>query len=62
VVDEVAAVMPCMMEIMDEKAGTHSVYSGPKLSHHARRVLIARSFTNKPKGSNSIEQELLVVN
>lgn len=45
---------------MDE-ASSQSVYNGPKLSQQARRVLIARSFIDKPKGSNSIEQDLLVV-
>jgi hypothetical protein len=62
VIDEVAAVRACEAEVMEEEAGRRSVYSGPELSHHARRVLVARSFTNKPKGSNSIEQELSVLN
>jgi hypothetical protein len=35
---------------------------GSGLSHQARRVLVARSFTDRPNRSNSIEQELLVVN
>jgi hypothetical protein len=35
---------------------------GPKLSHRARRALLARSLIDKPNGSNSIEQELSVVN
>jgi hypothetical protein len=39
-----------------------SVYSGPELSQRARRVLVARSFTEKPEGSNSMEQKLSVVN
>jgi hypothetical protein len=34
----------------------------PEVVTRARRVLAARNFTDKPKGSNSIEQELSVVN
>jgi hypothetical protein len=31
-------------------------------SQRTRGVLVARSFTEKPKGSNSMEQELAMVN
>jgi hypothetical protein len=59
--DEVAAVRACVVEVEEEKAGRRRVYSGSKLSQRTR-VLVAKSFTDKPKGSNSIEQELSVVN
>jgi hypothetical protein len=36
------------------------VYRGPELSYLAITLRVARSFTDKPKGSNSIEQELSV--
>jgi hypothetical protein len=39
-----------------------SVYRGPTLSHRARGVLVAKSFTENLEGSNSMEQELSVVN
>jgi hypothetical protein len=39
-----------------------SMWSGLELSHRASGVLVARSFTEKPEGSNSMEQELLMVN
>jgi hypothetical protein len=45
-----------------DEASSQSVYNGPKLSQQARRVLIARSFIDKPNKSNSMEQELSVVN
>jgi hypothetical protein len=35
---------------------------GPELSQRTRGVLVARSFIEKPEGSNSMEQELSVVN
>jgi hypothetical protein len=35
---------------------------GLELSHQARRLQVARSLMDKPKRSNSIEQELSVVN
>jgi hypothetical protein len=38
-----------------------SVYSGPVLFDLPITFLIVRSFTDKPKGSNSIEHQLLVV-
>jgi hypothetical protein len=41
--------------------GSGMVYRGPKLSYLMITLYVARSFTDKPKGSNSIEQELLVV-
>jgi hypothetical protein len=34
----------------------------PKLSRSVRRVMVARSFTDKPNGSNSIKQEASVAN
>ena len=61
-IDEVAAVKACGVEVVEEEVGMRSLYSGPELSQHARRVLVARSITVKPKGSNSIEQELSVIN
>jgi hypothetical protein len=56
-VKDVAAVKACEVEV-EEAEGcttTRSCYS-------ERRVLVARSFTEKPKGSNFIGQELPVVN
>jgi hypothetical protein len=44
-----------------EEVGSQSVYNGPEVSHRTRRVLVDRSFIDKPKGSNSMEQELSVV-
>jgi hypothetical protein len=43
-------------------AESRMVYRGPELSYLAITLHVARSFTYKPKGSNSIEHELLVVN
>jgi hypothetical protein len=37
------------------------VYRGPELSYLAIMLRVAKSFTGKPKGSNSVEQELSVV-
>jgi hypothetical protein len=37
------------------------VYRGPELSYLAITLCVARSFKDKSKGSNSIEQELSVV-
>jgi hypothetical protein len=37
------------------------VYRGPKLSYLAITLRVARYLTDKPKGSNSIEEELSVV-
>jgi hypothetical protein len=37
------------------------VYRGLELSYLTITLRVARSFTDKPKGSNSIEQELSVV-
>jgi hypothetical protein len=41
--------------------GRRSVYSGPVLFDMAITFLVVRSFTDKPKGSNSIEHQLSVV-
>jgi hypothetical protein len=38
-----------------------SMYSGPVLLDLAITFLVVRSFTDKPKGSNSIEHKLSVV-
>jgi hypothetical protein len=38
-----------------------SVYSGPVLFDIAIMFLVVRSFIDKPKGSNSVEHQLLVV-
>jgi hypothetical protein len=62
VIDEVLAVRACGAEVVKEEAGMQSVYSGPELPQRARRVLVARSFIVKPKGSNSIKQELSMIN
>jgi hypothetical protein len=59
--DEVPAVRACGVEVGEKNADRWRVYSGPELSHRAR-ILVGRSFTDKPKGSNSIEQELSVIN
>jgi hypothetical protein len=42
--------------------GRRNVYSGPMLFDLAITFLVVRSFTDKPKGSNSIEHQLSVVN
>ena len=60
--DRVIAVKACGDDMAVEEAGNRRMYNGPKSSHRARRVLVARSFTHKPKGSNYIKKELLVVN
>jgi hypothetical protein len=59
--DEVVVAKACKEDATVEEAGSQSVYNSPKLSQRARRVLVVRSFTDKPKGSNSMEQELSVV-
>jgi hypothetical protein len=41
--------------------GRRSVYSGPVLLDLAITFLVVKSFTDKPKGSNSIEHKLSVV-
>jgi hypothetical protein len=46
-------------KVADAESGM--VYRGPKLSYLTITLRVARSFTDKPKGSNSIEQELSVV-
>jgi hypothetical protein len=46
-------------KVADAESGM--VYKGPELSYLAITLRVARSFTDKPKGSNSIEQELSVV-
>jgi hypothetical protein len=38
------------------------VYSGPELLHLVITFLVARSFIDRSKGSNSIEHQLTVVN
>lgn len=45
-----------------EEAGSQSMYSGLGLSHRAREVQLTKSFIDKPKGSNSTTQELLIMN
>ena len=63
-VDEVVVVSACGVDEDGEveEVGNRRVYRGPELSHRAIKLLVARSFTDKPKGSNSMEQELSVVN
>jgi hypothetical protein len=41
--------------------GRRSVYSGPVLFDRAITFLVVRSFTDKAKGSNSIEHKLSMV-
>jgi hypothetical protein len=60
--DEVEAVNACEVEVEEEEEDRRRVYNGSELSQRARRVLAAKSFTDKSKGSNSIEQELSMVN
>jgi hypothetical protein len=38
------------------------VYNGPELLHLVTTFLIARSFKDRPKGSNFIKPELSVIN
>ena len=58
VVDDTAAARACEEEEDGavEGLGSRSVYRGPELSHLTITFLVVRSFTDKPKGSNSIEQ------
>jgi hypothetical protein len=46
-------------KVADAESGM--VYRGPELSYLVITLCVARSFTDKPKGSSSIEQELSVV-
>jgi hypothetical protein len=48
-----------VMKVLD--AESEMVYRGPELLYLAITLHVARSFNDKPKGSNSIEQELSVV-
>jgi hypothetical protein len=59
---DVVAPKACEDDVAVEEADSWSVCSDPELSHRARRVLVARFFTDMPKGSNSMEKELSVVN
>jgi hypothetical protein len=43
-------------KVADTESGM--VYRGPELSYLMITLRVARSFTDKPNGSNSIEQEL----
>jgi hypothetical protein len=45
--------------VADAESGM--VYRGSELSYRMIMLRVVRSFTDKPKGSNSIEQELSVV-
>jgi hypothetical protein len=42
-----------VVKVADAKSGM--VYMGPKLSYLTITLRVTRSFTNNPKGSNSIE-------
>lgn len=55
--DEVEEAKACEEDMALEEVKIHIVYSGPELSQLVIRVLVARSSTNKPKGSNSIGGE-----
>jgi hypothetical protein len=46
-------------KVADAESGM--VYMGPELLYRTITLRVAKSFTDKPKGSNSIEQELSVV-
>jgi hypothetical protein len=46
-------------KVADAESGM--VYRGPELLYLVIMICVARSFTDKLKGSNSIEQELSVV-
>jgi hypothetical protein len=48
-----------VMEVAD--AGSGMVYRVPELLYLSITLCVARSFTDKPRGSNSIKQELSVV-
>jgi hypothetical protein len=48
-----------VMKVADIESGM--VYMGPELLYRTITLCVARSFTDKPKGSNSIEQEFSVV-
>ena len=46
----------------EDDDGSCRVYRGPVLLHRRRTFLVRRSFTEIPRGSNSIETRLSVVN
>jgi hypothetical protein len=48
-----------VMKVTDTESGM--VYRGPEILYLVITLCVARSFTDKLKGSNSIEQELSVV-
>jgi hypothetical protein len=59
-----AAVVVTAATIVDgdvKELGRRIVYSGPVLFDLTITLLVVRSFTNKPNGSNSIEHQLSVV-
>jgi hypothetical protein len=45
VIDEVTAARACEVDDGEEGTDRRRVYNVLELSHHARRVLVARSFT-----------------
>jgi hypothetical protein len=49
-----------VMEVID--TGSEMVYKGAELLYIAITLWVSSSFIDKPKGLNSIEQELYVVN
>jgi hypothetical protein len=49
------------VQLEEVELGRRSMYSGPVLFDLAITFLVVRSFTDKPKGSNSIEHQLSVV-
>jgi hypothetical protein len=49
-------------QVLEEEEGSCKVYSGPVLSRRRRVALVRRSFTETPRGSNSTETALSVVN
>jgi hypothetical protein len=59
-----AAVVATAATVVDgdvKELGRRIVYSGPVLFDLMITFLVVRSFTDKPNGSNSMEQQLSVV-
>jgi hypothetical protein len=47
-------IQTCEESASVAEVGSQSVYNELELSHQERRVLVAKSFIDKPKGSNSM--------
>jgi hypothetical protein len=59
--DAAARVYDGALVIEVAVTGSKMAYKGPKLLYLTVTLWVARSFKDKPKGSNSVEHELSVV-